>query len=155
MPGDLKEKVDPFLRPIYDALYSMMPVDQVEKKISNGIIEIAPIAFMRGRTLEDCFVILDEAQNTTKVQMKMFLTRLGKNSQMVVVGDTSQIDLVSRSESGLLDAEKKLSKISNLKYFLFTSESVSEGHPDKVSDRISDMVVDTYISKDPFSRVSC
>ena len=91
LPGDLKEKVDPFLRPIYDALYSMMPVDQVEKKISNGIIEIAPIAFMRGRTLEDCFVILDEAQNTTKIQMKMFLTRLGKNSQMVVVGDTSKV----------------------------------------------------------------
>ena len=101
LPGDLKEKVDPFLRPIYDALYEMMPFDQVEKKINNGIIEIAPIAFMRGRTLQDCFIILDEAQNTTKTQMKMFLTRLGKNSQMVVVGDLTQIDLISKKESGL------------------------------------------------------
>ena len=81
LPGDLKEKVDPFLRPIYDALYEMMPFDQVEKKINNGTIEIAPIAFMRGRTLEDCYVILDEAQNTSLTQMKMFLTRLGKNSR--------------------------------------------------------------------------
>ena len=114
LPGDLKEKVDPFLRPIYDALYDMMPYDQVEKKLLNGIIEIAPIAFMRGRTLEDCFIILDEAQNTTKVQMKMFLTRLGKNSQMVVVGDKTQIDLVSKIDSGLLDAEKKLQKIDDI-----------------------------------------
>ena len=114
LPGDLKEKVDPFLKPIYDALYNMMPIDQVEKKLNNGIIEIAPIAFMRGRTLEDSFVILDEAQNTTRIQMKMFLTRLGKNSQMVVVGDNTQIDLVSKNDSGLLDAEKKLSKIKDI-----------------------------------------
>ena len=114
LPGDMKEKVDPFLRPIYDALYDMMPVDLVEKKLNNGIIEIAPIAFMRGRTLEDCFIILDEAQNTTKIQMKMFLTRLGKNSQMVIVGDNTQIDLVSKNDSGLLDAEKKLSKIEDI-----------------------------------------
>ncbi len=114
LPGDLKEKVDPFLRPIYDALYSMLPFDQVEKKILNNIIEIAPIAFMRGRTLEDCFIILDEAQNTTKTQMKMFLTRLGKNSQMVVVGDITQIDLVSENESGLKDALKKLKKINDI-----------------------------------------
>ena len=114
LPGDLKEKVDPFLRPIYDALYDMMPMDQVEKKINNGIIEIAPIAFMRGRTLEDCFVILDEAQNTTRIQMKMFLTRLGKNSKMVVVGDNTQIDLVSTKDSGLLDAEIKLNKIDDI-----------------------------------------
>jgi len=114
LPGDLKEKVDPFLRPIYDALYEMMPADQVEKKLNNGIIEIAPIAFMRGRTLEDCFIILDEAQNTTKIQMKMFLTRLGKNSQMVVVGDNTQIDLISKNDSGLLDAEKKLELIDDI-----------------------------------------
>ena len=114
LPGDLKEKVDPFLRPIYDALYEMMPYDQVEKKINNGIIEIAPIAFMRGRTLEDCFIILDEAQNTTRIQMKMFLTRLGKNSKMVIVGDKTQIDLVSKNDSGLLDAEKRLNKIQDL-----------------------------------------
>ena len=114
LPGDLKDKVDPFLRPIYDALYQMMPFDQVEKKINNGIIEIAPIAFMRGRTLEDCYIILDEAQNTTKIQMKMFLTRLGKNSKMVVVGDKTQIDLISKSESGLLDSENKLKKLQDV-----------------------------------------
>jgi len=114
LPGDLKEKVDPFLRPIYDALYSMLPFEQVEKKILSNVIEIAPIAFMRGRTLEDCFIILDEAQNTTRTQMKMFLTRLGKNSQMVVVGDVTQIDLVSERDSGLKDAVKKLKKIDDI-----------------------------------------
>ncbi|MDC0587238.1 PhoH family protein, partial [bacterium] len=114
LPGDLKEKVDPFLRPIYDALYEMMPYDQVEKKLANNIIEIAPIAFMRGRTLEDCFIILDEAQNTTKIQMKMFLTRLGKNSKMVVVGDNTQIDLISKNDSGLIDASKKLKNILDI-----------------------------------------
>ena len=114
LPGDLKEKVDPFLRPIYDALYEMMPYDQVEKKLANNIIEIAPIAFMRGRTLEDCFIILDEAQNTTKIQMKMFLTRLGKNSKMVVVGDNTQIDLISKNYSGLIDASKKLKSIQDI-----------------------------------------
>jgi len=114
LPGDLKEKVDPFLRPIYDALYDMMPYDQVEKKLANNIIEIAPIAFMRGRTLEDCFIILDEAQNTTKIQMKMFLTRLGKNSKMVVVGDNTQIDLISKNDSGLIDASKKLKNIKDI-----------------------------------------
>tara|TARA_B100000965_G_scaffold216591_1_gene181247 strand:- start:193 stop:855 length:663 start_codon:yes stop_codon:yes gene_type:complete len=114
LPGDLKEKVDPFLRPIYDALYEMMPYDQVEKKLANNTIEIAPIAFMRGRTLEDCYIILDEAQNTTKIQMKMFLTRLGKNSKMVVVGDNTQIDLISKSDSGLIDASKKLKKIEDI-----------------------------------------
>ena len=124
LPGDLKEKVDPFLRPIYDALYDMMPFDQVEKKIVNGIIEIAPIAFMRGRTLEDSFVILDEAQNTTRTQMKMFLTRLGKNSQMVVVGDTTQIDLVSKDDSGLLDAQKKLFKISEIGFVILNDRDV-------------------------------
>ena len=114
LPGDLKEKVDPYLRPIYDALYSMLPFEQVEKKIANNIIEIAPIAFMRGRTLEDCFIILDEAQNTTKTQMKMFLTRLGKNSKMVISGDITQIDLISEKDSGLKDALKKLKKINDI-----------------------------------------
>jgi len=114
LPGDLKEKVDPFLRPIYDALYDMMPHDQVEKKIANNTIEIAPIAFMRGRTLEDCYIILDEAQNTTKIQMKMFLTRLGKNSKMVVVGDNTQIDLISKNDSGLIDVSKKLKNIDDI-----------------------------------------
>ena len=124
LPGDLKEKVDPFLRPIYDALYEMLPYDQVEKKIANNIIEIAPIAFMRGRTLEDCFIILDEAQNTTKTQMKMFLTRLGKNSQMVIVGDTTQIDLVSINESGLIDASKKLNKIIDIGFIKLEERDV-------------------------------
>ena len=124
LPGDLKEKVDPFLRPIYDALYDMLPYDQVEKKLNNGIIEIAPIAFMRGRTLEDSFVILDEAQNTTKIQMKMFLTRLGRNSQMVVVGDNTQIDLVSKNDSGLLDAERKLLKITDIGFIYLNENDV-------------------------------
>ena len=124
LPGDLKEKVDPFLRPIYDALYEMMPYDQVEKKLANNIIEIAPIAFMRGRTLEDCFIILDEAQNTTKIQMKMFLTRLGKNSKMVVVGDNTQIDLISKNDSGLIDASKKLKKIQDIGFIELDQKDV-------------------------------
>ena len=124
LPGDLKEKVDPFLRPIYDALYSMLPVEQVEKKILNNTIEIAPIAFMRGRTLENCFIILDEAQNTTRTQMKMFLTRLGKNSQMVVVGDITQIDLVSERDSGLKDAQKKLKKINDIGFIELDEKDV-------------------------------
>ena len=124
LPGDLKEKVDPFLRPIYDALYEMMSYDQVEKKIHNGTIEIAPIAFMRGRTLEDCYIILDEAQNTTHTQMKMFLTRLGKNSKMVVAGDITQIDLVAKNESGLLDAQKKLANIKDIGFINLTDKDV-------------------------------
>ena len=124
LPGDLKDKVDPFLRPIYDALYDMLPYDQVEKKIANNIIEIAPIAFMRGRTLEDCYIILDEAQNTTTIQMKMFLTRLGKNSKMVVVGDTTQIDLVSKIDSGLIDASKKLKNIEDIGFIELDQKDV-------------------------------
>ncbi len=124
LPGDLKEKVDPFLRPIYDALYDMMPYDQVEKKLANNTIEIAPIAFMRGRTLEDCYIILDEAQNTTKIQMKMFLTRLGKNSKMVVVGDNTQIDLISKNDSGLIDASKKLKNIEDIGFIQLDQKDV-------------------------------
>ena len=124
LPGDLKEKVDPFLRPIYDALYDMMPFDQVEKKLLNNIIEIAPIAFMRGRTLEDCYIILDEAQNTTKIQMKMFLTRLGKNSKMVIVGDNTQIDLISKNDSGLIDASKKLKNIEDIGFIQLDQQDV-------------------------------
>ena len=124
LPGDLKEKVDPFLRPIYDALYEMMPYDQVIKKIENGIIEIAPIAFMRGRTLEECYIILDEAQNSTKIQMKMFLTRLGKNSKMVVVGDKTQIDLVTKYDSGLLDAGKRLKNIKEIGFIYLNEKDV-------------------------------
>ena len=124
LPGDLKEKVDPFLRPIYDALYEMMPYDQVNKKIENCIIEIAPIAFMRGRTLEECYIILDEAQNSTKIQMKMFLTRLGKNSKMVIVGDKTQIDLVAKYDSGLLDAENKLKNIKEIGFIYLKDKDV-------------------------------
>ena len=124
LPGDLKEKVDPFLRPIYDALYEMMPYDQVEKKILNNTIEIAPIAFMRGRTLEDCYIILDEAQNTTKIQMKMFLTRLGKNSKMVIAGDNTQIDLISKNDSGLIDASRKLIKIEDIGFIELDQKDV-------------------------------
>ena len=124
LPGDLKEKVDPFLRPIYDALYGMMPYDQVKKKIENDIIEIAPIAFMRGRTLDECYIILDEAQNSTKIQMKMFLTRLGKNSKMVVAGDKTQIDLLSKNDSGLLDAENKLKNIKEIGFIYLNDKDV-------------------------------
>ena len=124
LPGDLKEKVDPFLRPIYDALYEMMPYDQVEKKIENGTIEIAPIAFMRGRTLEECYIILDEAQNSTKIQMKMFLTRFGKNSKMVVVGDKTQIDLVAKHDSGLLDAEINLKNVKDIGFVYLSDKDV-------------------------------
>ena len=102
----------------------MMPYDQVKKKIENGIIEIAPIAFMRGRTLEECYIILDEAQNSTKIQMKMFLTRLGKNSKMVIVGDKTQIDLVSKQDSGLLDAEHKLKKITEVGFIYLSDKDV-------------------------------
>ena len=124
LPGDIKEKVDPFLRPIYDALYEMMPYDQVEKKIENGTIEIAPIAFMRGRTLEECYIILDEAQNSTKIQMKMFLTRFGKNSKMVVVGDKTQIDLVNKNDSGLLDVEIKLKNMKDIGFIYLNDKDV-------------------------------
>jgi len=124
LPGELKEKVDPYLRPIYDALHEMLSVEQVEKKINNGIIEIAPLAFMRGRTLEDCYIILDEAQNTTHIQMKMFLTRLGKNSKMVISGDKTQIDLFSKKDSGLIDVEKKLLKIKEIGFVYLNEKDV-------------------------------
>ena len=111
LPGDLKEKIDPYLRPLYDALYEMLPRDIVDKKIENGEIEIAPLAYMRGRTLSHAVVILDEAQNTTPMQMKMFLTRLGEGSKMVINGDLTQTDLPHGMESGLKDAERVLSKV--------------------------------------------
>ena len=107
LPGDLKEKVDPYLRPVYDALYQILGKEQTTRLMERDIIEIAPLAYMRGRTLDDAFVILDEAQNTTIMQMKMFLTRLGFNSKMIVNGDTSQIDLPKKVKSGLIDATEK------------------------------------------------
>jgi phosphate starvation-inducible PhoH-like protein len=114
LPGDMKEKVDPYLRPLYDALYDCLPAEQVERRIASGEIEIAPIAFMRGRTLADAFIILDEAQNTTPAQMKMFLTRFGEGSRMVVCGDPNQTDLPPQTQSGLNDAVGKLEGIEGI-----------------------------------------
>ncbi len=124
LPGDLKEKVDPYLRPLYDALYEMLPAEQVDKKLALGEIEIAPLAFMRGRTLSNAFVILDEAQNTTPMQMKMFLTRLGENSRMVVNGDLSQVDLPRGVVSGLRDALDTLKGIGNIGSVSFSANDV-------------------------------
>ena len=124
LPGDLKDKVDPYLRPLYDALHDMLPGDQVVKKLAAGDIEVAPLAFMRGRTLANAFVILDEAQNTTPVQMKMFLTRMGDNSRMVVTGDLSQVDLPPGTKSGLLDALETLNGIEDVGFIHFTHRDV-------------------------------
>lgn len=128
LPGDMKEKVDPYLRPLYDALYDMLPAEQVERRIASGEIEIAPIAFMRGRTLSDAFIILDEAQNTTPAQMKMFLTRFGQNSRMVVCGDPRQIDLPDIGKSGLADAVGRLEGIEGIATIRFNAADVVR-HP--------------------------
>lgn len=128
LPGDLKEKVDPYLRPVYDALYQILGKEQTTRLMEREIIEIAPLAYMRGRTLDDAFVILDEAQNTTIMQMKMFLTRLGFNSKMIVNGDTSQIDLPSKVKSGLIDASEKLQGISAIDFVHFSAKDVVR-HP--------------------------
>ena len=124
LPGDMREKIDPYLRPLYDALHDMLPVEQVEKRMSNGEIEVAPLAFMRGRTLSNAFVILDEAQNTTPIQMKMFLTRLGMNSRMVITGDLTQVDLPSGVLSGLKDALRALEGVKEIGYLTFGEEDV-------------------------------
>ena len=128
LPGDLKEKVDPYLRPIYDALYAIYGVEQTERLIERGVIEIAPLAYMRGRTLDDAFVILDEAQNTTIAQMKMFLTRLGFGSKMIVNGDRTQIDLPRGVKSGLIDAQHKLQDLSDIAFVSFDTSDVVR-HP--------------------------
>ncbi|MCJ2184021.1 PhoH family protein [Novosphingobium sp. 1949] len=129
LPGDMKDKVDPYLRPLYDALYDCMPPEQVERRLASGEIEIAPIAFMRGRTLADAFVILDEAQNTTREQMKMFLTRFGQNSRMVVCGDPKQIDLPGGQRmSGLADAVDKLEGVDGIAVTRFSAADVVR-HP--------------------------
>lgn len=124
LPGDLKEKVDPYLRPLYDALYDVLGLEQTEKMIERGIIEIAPLAYMRGRTLEDAYIILDEAQNTTKQQMKMFLTRLGFNSKMVVTGDETQIDLPKPVKSGLKHAKEILHDVKGVEFVQFETVDV-------------------------------
>ena len=129
LPGDMKDKVDPYLRPLYDALYDCMPPEQVERRLASGEIEIAPIAFMRGRTLADAFVILDEAQNTTREQMKMFLTRFGQNSRMVVCGDPKQVDIPGgTAQSGLHDAVGRLAGVEGISIVRFSAADVVR-HP--------------------------
>ena len=124
LPGDLREKVDPYLRPLYDALHDMLPGNQVAKRLESGEIEVAPLAFMRGRTLANSFVILDEAQNTTAVQMKMILTRLGENSRMVVTGDLTQVDLPRGTRSGLRDALEVLEGVDGIAFVRFNEKDV-------------------------------
>ncbi|WEV70207.1 PhoH family protein [Lactobacillus sp. ESL0785] len=128
LPGDLKEKVDPYLRPIYDSLYAILGTNTTDRLMERGVIEVAPLAYMRGRTLDDAFVILDEAQNTTDAQMKMFLTRLGFNSKMIVNGDMTQVDLPGRQRSGLIDAQRILKGIDQIKFIRFTANDVVR-HP--------------------------
>ena len=124
LPGDMQAKVDPYLRPLYDALDEMMPPERIQKALETRVIEIAPLAFMRGRTLSDAFVILDEAQNATALQMKMFLTRLGVNSQIVITGDKTQIDLPKREESGLMQVERILQGIDGIAFHYFDESDV-------------------------------
>jgi phosphate starvation-inducible PhoH-like protein len=128
LPGTLQEKVDPYLRPLYDALYDLLEADKVERFLEKGVIEIAPIAFMRGRTLNDSFVILDEAQNTTGEQMKMFLTRMGFNSKMVVTGDVTQIDLPEGKRSGLLTAMDVVREVPGIEFVYFDERDVVRHH---------------------------
>ncbi|MGE4410134.1 MAG: PhoH family protein [Sphingobium sp.] len=128
LPGDMKEKVDPYLRPLYDALYDTLPAEQVERRIASGEIEIAPLAFMRGRTLANAFIILDEAQNTTVAQMKMFLTRFGEGSRMVICGDPKQVDLPTPGISGLADAVERLEGVEGIATVRFTTADVVR-HP--------------------------
>ena len=128
LPGDMKEKVDPYLRPLYDALYELFGAEKIAKKIETGEIEIAPLAFMRGRTLKNCFAILDEAQNATETQIKMFLTRIGENSKLVVNGDPSQIDLINKSQSGLIKSKNVLKNIKEIQIVEFDHNDVVR-HP--------------------------
>jgi phosphate starvation-inducible PhoH-like protein len=137
LPGDLQEKVDPYLRPLYDSLYTMLGVEQVSKLMERGMIEVAPLAYMRGRTLEDSFVILDEAQNTTNEQMKMFLTRLGFGSKMVVTGDVTQVDLPKGKESGLRVAEGILRQVEEIPFVYLTQSDV-------VRHTLVQKVIDAY-----------
>ena len=141
LPGDMKEKVDPYLRPLYDALYDLFGYEKIQKKIDSGEIEIAPLAFMRGRTLKNSFAILDEAQNATSTQIKMFLTRIGENSKLVVNGDPSQIDLLNKSNSGLLNSKKVLEKINEIKIIEFD-------HNDNVRHPLISKIIKAYKSKD-------
>lgn len=141
LPGDLLEKIDPYLRPIYDALHEMMPADMVQKKIAAGDIEIAPLAFMRGRTLKDAFVVLDEAQNTTSMQMKMFLTRMGEGTRMVINGDPSQIDLPPGAPSGLKEAITILGNIEDIGFMQFSASDV-------VRHKLVSRIIESYDAHD-------
>ena len=128
LPGDMKDKVDPYLRPLYDALYELFGFEKIDKKIETGEIEIAPLAFMRGRTLKNCFAILDEAQNATETQIKMFLTRIGENSKLVVNGDPTQVDLINKAHSGLIKSKNILSEVEEIKIVEFDDKDVVR-HP--------------------------
>jgi phosphate starvation-inducible PhoH-like protein len=128
LPGDMKDKVDPYLRPLYDALYELFGFEKIDKKIETGEIEIAPLAFMRGRTLKNCFAILDEAQNATETQIKMFLTRIGENSKLVVNGDPTQVDLINKAHSGLIKSKNILSEVKEIKIVEFDDKDVVR-HP--------------------------
>ena len=137
LPGDMKEKVDPYLRPLYDALYELFGADKIDKKIETGEIEIAPLAFMRGRTLKNCFAILDEAQNATETQIKMFLTRIGENSKLVVNGDPSQVDLINKSHSGLIKSKNILKNLQEIKIIEFD-------HMDVVRHPLASKIIRAY-----------
>ena len=128
LPGDMKDKIDPYLRPLYDSLYDLLDYNKIQRKIETGEIEIAPLAFMRGRTLKNCFAILDEAQNATSMQIKMFLTRIGENSKLVVNGDPSQIDLPNKNQSGLIESQKILKDIKEISIINFDHNDVIR-HP--------------------------
>ena len=143
LPGDMKEKVDPYLRPLYDALYELFGADKIDKKIESGEIEIAPLAFMRGRTLKNCFAILDEAQNATETQIKMFLTRIGENSKLVVNGDPSQVDLINKRDSGLIKSRNILKDLKEIKIIEFDHCDVVR-HPlvSKIIKAYKDKIVD-------------
>ena len=140
LPGDMKEKVDPYLRPLYDALYELFGENKIDKKIETGEIEIAPLAFMRGRTLKNCFAILDEAQNATETQIKMFLTRIGENSKLVVNGDPSQIDLINKSQSGLIKSKNILNNLKEIKIIEFD-------HNDVVRHPLVSKIIQAYENK--------
>ena len=141
LPGDMKEKVDPYLRPLYDALYDLFGYEKIQRKIETGEIEIAPLAFMRGRTLKNSFAILDEAQNATDTQIKMFLTRIGENSKIVVNGDPSQIDLPNKNMSGLLRSKKLLGQLSEISIIDFD-------HSDVVRHPLVSKIVNAYSNND-------
>lgn len=137
LPGDFREKIDPYLRPLYDALDDMMPSEKLRSSIEKGIVEIVPLAYMRGRTLNNAFVILDEAQNSTDIQMKMFLTRLGANSKAIITGDITQIDLPPKAESGLIKAQEILNNIDGVGFVYF-------GKPDVVRHKLVKDIIDAY-----------